>query len=55
MLKGHTRLVRSVALSPDGKHVVSGLADKTVCIWSMADGSLVRELKGTRTRCTPWQ
>ena len=46
VLKGHASWVSSVTVTPDGKHVVSGSGDKTVRIWSMADGSLVRELKG---------
>ena len=29
-LKGHTREVLSVAISPDGKTIVSGSVDKTV-------------------------
>ena len=29
-LKGHTEYVRSVAISPDGKTIVSGSDDKTV-------------------------
>ena len=39
-LNKHTNWVNSVAVCPDGKHVVSGSGDNTVRIWSMADGSL---------------
>ena len=45
-LQGHTGAVLSVHVSPDGQHVVSGSDDKTVRIWSMADGSAVRTLQG---------
>ncbi len=32
--------------SPDGKGFATGSAEKTVCIWSAADGRLVRQLAG---------
>jgi WD40 repeat protein len=31
--EGHEKSVRSVAFSSDGKRVVSGSLDKTICIW----------------------
>ena len=33
--------VTSVAYSPDGKHIVSGLADSTVTIWDADTGEEV--------------
>jgi WD40 repeat protein len=32
-LAGHTAHVHSVAFSPDGRHIVSGSSDKTICVW----------------------
>ncbi|KAJ6630369.1 WD40-repeat-containing domain protein [Mycena sp. CBHHK59/15] len=31
--EGHTNRLTSVAFSPDGKHIVSGSDDRTVCVW----------------------
>ena len=45
-LEGHTALVMSVAVSPDGWTIVSGSDDKTVRVWSLADGSLLRTRYG---------
>ena len=44
-LTGHTELVRSVALSEDGKRLVSGGDDKTVKVWNLATGKS-KDLKG---------
>ena len=43
-LRGHSDTVRSVAYSPDSKHIVTGSWDKTVKIWDSATGKLVRVL-----------
>ena len=40
-LRGHSSWVRSVAYSPDGKHVVSGSDDQTVKFWNAATGTEV--------------
>ncbi|KAG6814797.1 hypothetical protein H0H87_007363, partial [Tephrocybe sp. NHM501043] len=38
--------VWDIATSPDGKQVVSGSNDQTVCIWDALSGDLVKKLKG---------
>ena len=40
-LRGHSSWVRSVAYSPDGKHIVSGSWDRTVKIWDSTTGKEV--------------
>ena len=41
---GHTHGVTRVAFSPDGELLVSGSWDKTVRLWEVASGKLVRKL-----------
>src|SRR2546423_942984 len=43
---GHSTIVRSVVISPDGRSIASGSADKTVKIWNAVDGKLLRTLAG---------
>ncbi|KAG6904492.1 hypothetical protein DXG01_009495, partial [Tephrocybe rancida] len=38
--------VYDIGISPDGKQVVSGNRDRSVCIWDALTGDLVKELKG---------
>ena len=45
-LTGHMRWVNSVAVSPDGKSVVSGSSDRTVKIWDTKTGNRQATLKG---------
>jgi WD40 repeat protein len=45
-LSGHTDRVFSVAFSPDGRLLASGSSDKTIKLWDVATGSLVRTLSG---------
>ena len=40
-LTGHSDFVRSVAYSPDGKHIVSGSFDNTVKVWDSQTGTEV--------------
>lgn len=43
---GHTRGVSSCAFSPDGKRIVSGSWDKTLIIWDVEYGRIIKTLKG---------
>ena len=43
---GHTDLIYCVAISPDGKRIVSGSADQTVKVWDAATGQEALSLKG---------
>ncbi|RXW15516.1 hypothetical protein EST38_g10334 [Candolleomyces aberdarensis] len=42
-LGGHAKPVQSVAISPDGKHIVSSSSDNTIRIWDMEKGTQVGE------------
>lgn len=45
-IKGHTRILNSVAYSPDGRRLASASADYTLKLWDPADGSQVKTFKG---------
>lgn len=45
-IDAHAGWIRAVAVSPDGKFVASAGNDHLVKLWSLADGALVRELRG---------
>lgn len=46
ILMGHGHIVRSLAMSADGKLLVSGSLDKTIKIWHLETGQLIRTFKG---------
>ncbi len=46
LFTGHENRVWSVAVTPDGKYVVSGSDDKTVRLWDLATGKEVRRFTG---------
>ncbi len=45
-LKGHTELVYALALSPNGQWLASGSFDKTVRLWDLASGQLIKTFAG---------
>jgi WD40 repeat protein len=45
-VKGHSDSVNSVAFSPDGKQAISGSNDKTLKLWDVASGSVIRTFSG---------
>jgi WD40 repeat protein/serine/threonine protein kinase len=45
-LAGHASKVEALALSPDGKTLVSGSSDSTLILWDFASGSLLHKLEG---------
>jgi WD40 repeat protein len=43
---GHRGALISVAFSPDGARVLSGSADRTLKLWDVATGALIRTFDG---------
>jgi len=43
---GHSRSVSSMAITPDGKYIVSGSWDKTIKLWNINSGEDVRTFEG---------
>ena len=43
---GHTHDVLTVAFSPDGKYLASGSGDRTIRLWDIQHGSLIRTFSG---------
>src|SRR2546425_13038842 len=44
--QGHSRGVDSVALSPDGRSVLTGSSDETARLWDVATGRGIRRIEG---------
>ena len=44
--EGHTSSAYSVAITPDGKHIVSGSWDKTIKLWDINSGKEIRSFEG---------
>ncbi len=51
-LSGHSDVVRSIAISPDGQILASGSYDKTIKLWSLRTGELLNTLSGHTNRIT---
>jgi WD40 repeat protein len=52
ILTGHEAPVNSVAVSPDGRRIVSGSQDRTVAVWDVEVGTLIHKLSGHKDRVT---
>ncbi|MEH2125748.1 WD40 repeat domain-containing protein [Nostoc sp.] len=50
ILMGHSHIVCSLAISADGKLLVSGSWDQTIKVWQLETGELLHTLKGHRDR-----
>jgi WD40 repeat protein/serine/threonine protein kinase len=46
IFEGHTGMVKSVSISPDGRWVLSGGGDKTLRLWELERGTCVRTFEG---------
>jgi len=45
-LEGHTSSVSAVAVTPDGKHAISGSLDNTIRVWDIGSGEEIQTLEG---------
>ena len=50
-LSGHESRVLAVALTPDGRHIVSGSSDNTLKVWEVETGLEVRTRLLDRPTC----
>jgi WD40 repeat protein len=52
ILEGHTDSVYAVAVTPDGKHAISGSWDNTLRIWDIESGEEIQTLEGHTSEIT---
>jgi WD40 repeat protein len=52
--KGHREGVFTAAFSPDGKFIVSGSSDRSIKVWNVADGTVVRDLVNPNVKPGAW-
>src|SRR6202011_6232664 len=52
--KVHRDGIFSLAFSPDGKTLVSGSSDRSIKVWNVADGSVIRDLVNPNLKPGPW-
>ena len=43
-MQGHSNYVISVSFNPDGSVLASGSSDRTIILWSVPDGQLIKTL-----------
>ncbi|MBD1821545.1 caspase family protein [Cyanobacteria bacterium FACHB-DQ100] len=51
-LKGHTAPITQIQISPDNTLLISGSADKTIRLWNLSTGELIRTISGHNDRVT---
>ena len=45
VMSGHTDLVTSLRFADDGKRLVSGSIDQSICVWNIVDGTLLGRIE----------